>query len=109
MSQMTTNEGDEKSKKNNIKLDETQNENDNENRDDEDDDSGLPVPAKEYDYLLSMPLWALSQEKVNALLNQKESKQNEIFLLEKMKIEDIWINDMEEFLRVLDVIFFDFF
>lgn len=74
-----------------------------ENKENSDDESSLPIPSKEYDYLLSMPLWSLSQEKVNNLLNQKENKKNEIMLLEKMRIEDIWVNDMEELVRVLDV------
>jgi len=76
----------------------------NDSQEDEGDESGFPLPSKEYDYLLSMPLWALSQEKVDSLLNQKENKKNEILLLEKMTIQEIWINDMEEFLKTLDVI-----
>ena len=74
-----------------------------ENEENPDDESSFPVPSKEYDYLLSMPLWSLSQEKVNSLLDQKENKKNEIMLLEKMRIEDIWINDIEELIKVLDV------
>jgi DNA topoisomerase-2 len=74
-----------------------------ENEENPDDESSFPIPSKEYDYLLSMPLWSLSQEKVNSLLNQKENKKNEIMLLEKMRIEDIWINDIEELIKVLDV------
>ena len=50
-----------------------------------------------------MPLWSLWQEKVNSLLNQKENKKNEIMLLEEIRIEDIWINDIEELIKVLDV------
>ena len=38
------------------------------------EEGDLPVPAKEYDYLLSMPLWSLSYEKVNDLLKSKEMK-----------------------------------
>lgn len=75
-----------------------------ENEENQDEESNLPIPSKEYDYLLSMPLWSLSQEKVNNLLNQKEDKKNEIKLLEKMMVEDIWINDMEELIKVIDVI-----
>lgn len=32
------------------------------------------VPAKEYDYLLTMPLWSLTYEKVEELLKQKKKK-----------------------------------
>lgn len=94
---------DKKSKKNVPSLDAEINKNDQEQDVDEVDESSLPIPSKEFDYLLSMPLWSLSQEKVNSLLKQKEEKKNEIAVLEKMRVEDIWINDIEEFLNILDV------
>ena len=79
------------------------NNDENPENEDAEDESSFPIASKEFDYLISMSLWALSQEKVNTLLNQKEQKKNEIMLLEKMRIEDIWVNDMEEFLTCLDV------
>ena len=61
-----------------------------------------PLPAKEYDYLLTMPLWSLTYEKVNELLKQKDDKTKEFELLSSTTTKDMWFHDMEEFLRVLD-------
>lgn len=35
------------------------------------------VSPKEFDYLLTMPLWSLSDEKVNELMDQMNKKKNE--------------------------------
>lgn len=60
------------------------------------------VPASDYDYLLSMPLWSLTYERVDDLLKSKESKKKEIEHLNRTHVNDIWINDMAEFLKNLD-------
>ncbi len=103
MSKMISDEESSKTNKSKKAIPATDAEIPQESEENQEDESNLPVPSKEYDYLLSMPLWSLSQEKVDSLLNQKETKRNEILLLEKMRVEEIWINDMEEFLKVLDV------
>jgi DNA topoisomerase-2 len=90
-----------KSKTKDAELEEIKNE---ENEEDIDDESDMPIPSKEFDYLLSMSLWSLSQEKVDNLLKQKEEKNNEIKVLKSRKVEDIWINDIDEFIKCLDVI-----
>eukprot|EP01022_Parablepharisma_sp_SALTPOND_P023410 TRINITY_DN493_c0_g1_i1.p1 TRINITY_DN493_c0_g1~~TRINITY_DN493_c0_g1_i1.p1 ORF type:complete len:1278 (-),score=243.32 TRINITY_DN493_c0_g1_i1:3837-7670(-) len=68
----------------------------------ENEEKGLPVPAKEYDYLLSLPLWSLTYEKVEELLAKKREKEAEIVALEKMSAIDIWTNDLNDFIKVLD-------
>lgn len=104
MSKMISNEEVNKSKKSKkiVTDEEIKREND-ENEEDDVEDSNLPISPKEYDYLLSMPLLSLSQERVDSLLKQKESKKNEIMVLEKMRVEEIWINDIEEFISCLNV------
>jgi len=36
------------------------------------------VHPREYDYLLTMPLWSLSEEKLDELNNQMNKKKNEL-------------------------------
>lgn len=69
---------------------------------DQESDENLPVPAKEYDYLLSMPLWSLTYERVNDILNKKEDKLKEIEILKETKEEALWENDLANFVKVLD-------
>lgn len=75
--------------------------NSEENPNEEEEEEGA-VKAREYDYLLSMPLWSLTLEKVSELLKNKEEKVKEIEILNKTDEKDIWQNDMAEFLRVLE-------
>ena len=54
----------------------------------------LKVPIKEYDYLLNMNLWSLTQEKIDKLLEQKENKEKELRTLEQTEVETLWDNDL---------------
>ena len=53
------------------------------------------VPIKEYDYLLNMNLWSLTQEKIEELLKQKELKEKELATLEQTEVETLWDNDLD--------------
>ncbi len=75
------------------------NEEENENND---NNIKQKVPSKEYDYLLTMPLWSLTYEKVEELLKQKEEKEKELNILIKTEKEKIWLNDLDDFLIALD-------
>jgi DNA topoisomerase II len=44
------------------------------------------IDSREYDYLLSMALWSLTEERVDDLIRQMNSKKNEHDTLEKMHI-----------------------
>ena len=55
------------------------------------------VPIKEYDYLLNMNLWSLTQEKIEELLKQKEQKEKELSILEQTEVETLWDNDLDDF------------
>ena len=63
-------------------------------------DNGEVAP-KEYDYLLSMPLWSLSKEKIEELTAQMNKKKDEHDMLEGTHIHQIWDGDLEDFLTAL--------
>lgn len=49
-----------------------------------------------YDYLLKMPIYSLTKEKVEDLKNQALSKSSELEELKNMSKEQIWLKDLEE-------------
>nr|KMM63719.1 DNA topoisomerase 2 [Coccidioides posadasii RMSCC 3488] len=51
-----------------------------------------------FDYLLGMPLWSLTQERVEKLLRQIGDKELEIDALIKLSKEDLWKRDLDEFI-----------
>lgn len=63
----------------------------------EDDDA--TTDASSYDYLLGMPLWSLTQERVDRLLKQIADKETEIDVLAKKSKEDLWCTDLDEFIN----------
>ena len=58
--------------------------------------------AKEYDYLLRMPLWNLTYEKVESIKKEYADKAVELLKLLQTKIEDMWTEDLDKFLAALD-------
>ena len=83
------------------------------NKDDEGGDNSDPdaianeetkedeIPSKEYDYLLSMPLWSLTEERVNKLIADMNQKKSEHDTLEKRHIYDLWDEDLTKMLECL--------
>jgi DNA topoisomerase-2 len=65
---------------------------------DEDDDADVELAASAYDYLLGMPLWSLTQERVEKLRKQIGDKEMEVDALIKLSKEDLWRRDLDEFL-----------
>jgi DNA topoisomerase-2 len=59
------------------------------------------IPAKEYDYLLTMPLWNLSEERVEELQRLLKEKRKEYDTLFAMPIFAIWEKDLDKFLVAL--------
>ncbi|OMJ76839.1 hypothetical protein SteCoe_23685 [Stentor coeruleus] len=59
-------------------------------------ETNATVSAKEYDYLLNMPLWSLTYEKVEALKKEHKEKSEELEKLRKISIYDMWNKDLEE-------------
>ena len=71
-------------------------ENEDEQKNNKKNDIKPKVPIKEYDYLLSMNLWSLTQEKIEELLKQKELKEKELATLEQTEVETLWNNDLDD-------------
>ena len=57
------------------------------------------IGAGGYEYLLGMPIWSLTQERVEKLMRQIGNKEHEIDKLIKLSKEDLWRADLEEFIK----------
>lgn len=66
-------------------------------------DDGDVDSTKGYDYLLSMPLWNLTLEKVELLKKEKIEKETEINILLGKSPKDLWNEDLEKFLEQWNV------
>ncbi|OGM42747.1 DNA topoisomerase II [Aspergillus bombycis] len=64
----------------------------------ESDSQDTEVLSNAYDYLLGMPIWSLTQERVEKLRRQIGDKEVEVDALIKMSKEDIWKRDLDEFI-----------
>ncbi|KAI9366079.1 DNA topoisomerase [Zopfochytrium polystomum] len=75
-----------------------------EEREENDDNDSLtkgklkPETSGGYDYLLSMPIWSLTMEKVNQLKQEREDKQSEISWLTDQTPKSLWRTDLNAFL-----------
>ena len=49
-----------------------------------------------YNYLLGMPIYNLTMEKIDELKKQEEDKQNQYDELEKLTIETMWVNELNK-------------
>ncbi|KAK5660493.1 hypothetical protein OQA88_13041 [Cercophora sp. LCS_1] len=68
---------------------------DDENQEEDDDD--VAAGARDYDYLLSMPIWSLTLERLEKLKNQIEAKKAEWEELNALSEKDLWCKDLDEF------------
>ena len=68
-------------------------------------EEGTPVAADgaSYDYLLSMPLWNLTQEKVDELLEEQRVTQEKVEELHMTTDKQLWIRDLDAFDAAMDV------
>eukprot|EP00746_Dinoflagellata_sp_MGD_P162675 gnl/MRDRNA2_/MRDRNA2_90336_c0_seq1.p1 gnl/MRDRNA2_/MRDRNA2_90336_c0~~gnl/MRDRNA2_/MRDRNA2_90336_c0_seq1.p1 ORF type:complete len:1412 (-),score=403.96 gnl/MRDRNA2_/MRDRNA2_90336_c0_seq1:195-4430(-) len=64
-------------------------------------DEGAPEKS-DYDYLLGMPLWNLTQEKVDELKKQLEAKKAELADVQATSIEMMWDKDLTALIEQLD-------
>ncbi|XP_069033095.1 DNA topoisomerase 2-beta isoform X1 [Embiotoca jacksoni] len=55
-----------------------------------------------FNYILNMPLWCLSKEKVEELLKQRDHKRGELNDLQSKNSEDLWKEDLAVFIEELD-------
>nr|KIR87863.1 DNA topoisomerase II [Cryptococcus tetragattii IND107] len=70
-------------------------EGENEAAEEEEGDEGQ---ASDYDYLLGMAIWSLTSEKVEKLLTERDAKEQELIELLKLSPNDIWDQDLDNFL-----------
>ncbi|KUJ17005.1 putative DNA topoisomerase 2 [Mollisia scopiformis] len=64
-----------------------------------DEDSG----ARDFDYLLGLPIWSLTQERVDKLKAQMEGKKEEHDAMEKLSEKDLWCQDLDDFVHEWEV------
>ncbi|XP_059205626.1 DNA topoisomerase 2-beta isoform X2 [Centropristis striata] len=57
-----------------------------------------------FNYILNMPLWCLTKEKVDELLKQRDHKRAELGDLQKKMPDDLWKEDLAVFIEELDKI-----
>uniref|UniRef100_A0A665USL4 DNA topoisomerase 2 n=1 Tax=Echeneis naucrates TaxID=173247 RepID=A0A665USL4_ECHNA len=55
-----------------------------------------------FNYILNMPLWCLTKEKVEDLLKQRDIKRGELNDLQRKSSEDLWKEDLAIFIEELD-------
>ncbi|RXN12322.1 DNA topoisomerase 2-beta-like isoform X1 [Labeo rohita] len=55
-----------------------------------------------FNYILNMPLWCLTKEKVEELLKQRDLKKAELNELQRKNSEDLWREDLAIFIEELD-------
>ncbi|XP_057683180.1 DNA topoisomerase 2-beta isoform X2 [Corythoichthys intestinalis] len=55
-----------------------------------------------FNYILNMPLWCLTKEKVEELLKQRDQKTGELRNLQEKSSEDLWKEDLAVFIEELD-------
>ncbi|EMD00619.1 hypothetical protein BAUCODRAFT_144266 [Baudoinia panamericana UAMH 10762] len=63
------------------------------------DDADTAAGASDYDYLLGMAIWSLTQERVEKLLKQIGDKETEIDALTKKSAKDLWKTDLDALLE----------
>ena len=66
---------------------------------DEEEEEDVEVGAAAYDYLLSMPIWSLTKERVEKLLKQVGDVELAIDVLIKLSKEEIWKRDLNDFIE----------
>ena len=73
----------------------------NAGEDDEDDAVSEEVATKDYDYLLSMALWSLTEERIAKLEAKLQETERAYSDLEATHIHVLWDRDLERFLDEL--------
>jgi DNA topoisomerase-2 len=56
--------------------------------------------ARDFDYLLGMPIWSLTQERVDKLRQQMRDKQQQLEDFKALSEKDLWCQDLDDFLDV---------
>ncbi|RXW18452.1 hypothetical protein EST38_g7420 [Candolleomyces aberdarensis] len=71
-----------------------------EEEEEEEDDGDNPSGAvTDYDYLLGMPIYSLTREKIERLNQQAREREEELLVLLKKSPKDLWNTDLDRFLE----------
>ena len=70
---------------------------------DEEESNSDGPSSTDFNYLLSMQLWCLTKERKDDLLKQRDNKSEELYQLRKKSPKDLWMDDLEIFLKELEV------
>ena len=52
-----------------------------------------------YNYLIGMPIRSLTKKKIIELNNQRDKKEKEYISLQRKTPRQLWVNDLDEFLK----------
>ena len=66
------------------------------------DEEDTPGPAAGYQYLLRMPLWALTAEAVDKLEARKRASEEDLAVIQRTTVLQLWQRDLDGFEAVLD-------
>lgn len=66
---------------------------------DEDEDDNPTGAVTDYDYLLGMPIYSLTREKIDRLNQQAREREDELLVLLKKSPKDLWNTDLDKFLE----------
>jgi DNA topoisomerase-2 len=72
------------------------------NKKNDDEEADVVVGEKGFDYLLSMPIYSLTQEKVNAFQASMRAKSTELDALLQTTPQQLWARDLDAFEVALD-------
>ena len=67
----------------------------------EDDDGiqdGEEATARDFEYLLGMPMWSVTEERVDQIVNLMNQKKEEHDTLQVKHIHEIWTEDLDAFI-----------
>jgi len=65
----------------------------------DDEDAGGGVTARDYDYLLSMPVWSFTAERLEKLKGMIAAKKAEWNELNAKSEKDLWVEDLDAFME----------
>lgn len=60
------------------------------------------LPTKNYDYLLTMPIYSLTREKIEKLCSERAIKEDELNALLALAPKELWRRDLDEFVQAWD-------
>jgi DNA topoisomerase-2 len=60
------------------------------------EENKFKIKDKSYDYLIKMPIWNLTYEKKEELLKEFKNKENQMINIQKLTIQELWLNDLQD-------------